>query len=67
MEIRGTACEAGRNQGMETDVNIKVHALDSENVKASVQGTSIGNGHTVNISGTFTGKWISASCPAETD
>ena len=65
MEIRGTSCEAGRNQGMETGLNIKVQALDSENVKASVQGSSTGNGHTVNITGTITGKWIGASCPAE--
>ncbi len=67
MEIRGASCEAGRNQGMETDVSVKVYALDSEHVRASVQGTSAGNGHTVNINNTYTGKWISASCPAGTN
>jgi Protein of unknown function (DUF3617) len=67
MEVRGTSCAAGRDQGMETDLNIKVQVLDSESVKAAVQGTSIGNGHTMNINGTFTGKWIGASCPAGTD
>jgi len=67
MEVRGTSCSAGRNQGMETDVHINIHALDSENVKASVQGTSTGNGHTMNINNSLTGKWVSASCPAETN
>jgi hypothetical protein len=67
MEVQGTECAAGRNQGMETDVHIKIHAVDSENVKASVQGTATGNGHTLNINHTLTGKWISASCPAGTN
>jgi hypothetical protein len=63
MEVRGSACEAGKDQGMKTDLNIKLHVVDSENVRASLQGTSTGNGQTVNINGTFTGKWIGASCP----
>ena len=52
---------------MNTNVDVKLHALDSENVKASMQGTSTGNGQTVNVSGTFTGKWIGSSCPANKD
>ena len=64
MEVRGTGCAAGRNQGMETDLNLKISALDSENVRASMRGTSAGNGNTINFNGTFTGKWVSASCPA---
>jgi hypothetical protein len=67
MEVQGTSCAAGRDQGMQTEVNIKMHAVDSENVKASVQGAATGNGHTVNINKTITGKWISASCPAGTN
>ncbi len=66
MEVRGGSCEAGRNQGMNTDVDVKLHAIDSEDVKGWVHGTATGNGRTVNISNTFTGKWLSATCPAGT-
>src|SRR3954447_6932119 len=31
MEARGTACEAGKEQGMETDVDIKLHVVDPQN------------------------------------
>jgi len=66
MEVRGTACEAGKNEGMKTDVTMKIHAIDSENVKGAVQGSATGNGNTVRIDNTYTGKWLSATCPAET-
>ncbi len=67
MDARGTSCAAGREQGMQTDIHIKVQVLDSENVKASAQGTATGNGHTVNINNEFTGKWIGSTCPAGTN
>lgn len=67
MEVKGTSCEAGMQYGMKTNVDVKLHAVDSENVKASMQGSSTGNGQTMNVSGTFTGKWMGASCPAGTD
>jgi len=62
MELRGSSCAAFRDQGMRTDFHLKIHALDSENVKASVQGTSTGNGIDVNLNGTYTGKWLGATC-----
>ena len=67
MEIKGTSCELGKEYGMDTNVDLKLHAVDSENVKASMQGTSTGNGQTMNVSGTFTGKWMGSSCSANTD
>jgi hypothetical protein len=67
LEIKGTSCELGKEEGMSTNVDLKLHAVDSENVKASMQGTSTGNGQTVNVSGVFTGKWMGSSCPANTD
>ncbi|MGA3056018.1 MAG: DUF3617 domain-containing protein [Candidatus Korobacteraceae bacterium] len=67
MEMRGTSCEAGKNQGMETDVDMKIHALDSENVKASVKGTATGNGQTMTVSGSYTGKWLGSACPADAE
>jgi len=66
MEARGSACEAGKNEGMKTDVTMKIHVVDSENVKGAVQGSATGNGTTVNIDNSYTGKWVSATCPAET-
>lgn len=64
MEVKGTGCEAGKEYGMTTSVDLKLHAADNENVTGSLQGTSTGNGQTVNLSGNYTGKWLSASCPA---
>ncbi len=67
MEVHGSSCAAGKDQGMKTDVTVKFHVLDSENVKATMQGSATSNGQTTNINGTYTGKWISATCPANTD
>ena len=64
MEVKGTSCDAGKEQGMKTDVDLKVHALDAENVRGTTDGTSVGNGMNVQLHNTFTGKWVSASCPA---
>jgi Protein of unknown function (DUF3617) len=67
MEVRGSSCAAGKDYGMDTKVDIKFHAVDSENVKASLQGTATGNGQTMNFQGTYAGKWIGSDCPAGTD
>lgn len=67
MEVKGTGCEAGKEYGMNTTVNLKLHAVDNENVQGSLQGTATGNGQTVNLNGNYTGKWMSASCPAGTE
>ncbi len=67
MEVHGAQCRAGKEYGMDTSVVLKIHAVDAENVKASMEGTSKGNGRNVNFSGAYTGKWIGASCPAGTD
>ncbi len=64
IEIKGTSCELGKEYGMSTNVDIKLHAVDTENVTASMQGTSTGNGQTLNSNGTFTGKWMGSSCSA---
>ncbi len=67
IEIKGASCELGREYGMNTNVDLKLHAVDPENVKASMQGTSTGNGQTVNVNGAFAGKWMGSSCPANSD
>lgn len=67
MEVRGTSCDAGKNQGMDTDVTLKIHALDSGNVKASVKGTATGNGQTMTVNGSYTGKWLGSTCSADAE
>jgi len=67
MELQGSSCAAGRNEGMKTDVAVKLHVIDPENVSATMQGSSTGNGRTMNFTGSYTGKWVNSSCPAGTD
>jgi Protein of unknown function (DUF3617) len=65
LDVRGTACQAGKNQGLSTEVEVKVHAIDSEHVKAIVHGTGTGDGVNATLDGKYDGKWIGATCPAE--
>lgn len=67
MEVKGTSCEAGKAYGMYSDINMKLHVVDSGNVNASVQASATGNGKTTNINSTLAGKWIGATCPAGTN
>ena len=67
LEITGTSCNLGKEYGMTTNVDLKLHAVDTENVKASMQGTSTGNGQTVNLSSTFNGKWMGSNCSGNKD
>jgi Protein of unknown function (DUF3617) len=67
LDVRGTACQAGKNQGLSTEVEVKVHAVDSEHVKATVHGTGTGNGVNATLDGNYAGKWIGATCPTETN
>ena len=64
LEVRGTSCRLGKNQGMSSDVDVNIHVLDSEHVQASMNGTATGNGTNATLNGNYTGKWIGASCPA---
>jgi len=65
LEVSGTSCQAGRNQGLSTQVEVKVHAIDSEHVRAIVHGTGIGNRVNATLDGNYTGKWVGATCPVE--
>jgi hypothetical protein len=67
MEARGTSCEMGREMGMKTVVDIKLHVQDSGNVKGTITGSMTGNGQNMSMNGDLTGKWISATCPANLD
>jgi hypothetical protein len=64
LELHGTSCSAGKNQGAASDVDLKFHVLDREDVRASLHGTATENGMNATLDGDYTGKWVSATCPA---
>jgi hypothetical protein len=66
MDVKGTLCDVGKSSGLASDIHIKFHVVDSENVQASAHGSATGNGRTTTIDGTYAAKWLGASCPADT-
>src|SRR3974377_2381915 len=64
LDVRGTACEMGRDEGLNTEVQRKCHAIDSEHVPATMHGTGTGNGVNATLDGDYAGKWIGVTCPA---
>lgn len=64
LEVHGTSCRAGQN-GEDTELDLKIHALDTEHVRATMHGTDVGNGLNVTLDGNYMGKWMQATCPAE--
>lgn len=64
MEVRGTGCELGKELGMAAEIHGTIHILDSENGTGTMAITLTGNGQTANGHASYTGKWVSASCPA---
>lgn len=49
-------------QGMTGTGTYEVEALDSEHLKGTSHTVMNGNGHTMKVDGTFTSKWVGASC-----
>lgn len=66
LEARGTDCDAGKKEGMNSEFHVKVHVVDSEHVKATFDGTMTGNGHTMTMNGNYTSEWVGPTCPADT-
>jgi uncharacterized protein DUF3617 len=60
LEIHGSSCRAGDSQ-----LDVKIHAVDSEHVRATMHGTGTEEGSVVTMDGNYTGKWMSAACPAD--
>lgn len=63
MEVRGNACQMGKDWGMVSQLHGTIHASDSENGTATFDITLTGNGQTMNGHANYTGKWVSATCP----
>lgn len=54
-----------QTEGMEGTTLFELEAPDPEHYKGSSHGTLTGNGHTMNIDATFSGKWLASSCGNE--
>lgn len=64
MEVQGTGCNFGTNNGMTAQIHGQIHIVNSENGTGTMTVNLTGNGQTMNGQASYTGKWISASCPA---
>jgi len=58
VEVR-VVCE---NQGVKSNGTLHIDALNPENVKGSMHMLAAGGDHSMNMSSTFSGKWIVSSC-----
>ena len=67
MEVEGRSCEMGKNMGMATHVHGTIHVTDAENGTGSFAIVLTGNGQTMNGHASYTGKWVSATCPSSMD
>ncbi len=64
MEVQGT-CDNGSRMSMQ--MHGEIHAVDSENGTGSVDVTLTGNGMNAKGHGDYTGKWMSATCPSDSN
>jgi len=66
LEAHSTSCQHGsRSANSDMDVNIKIHAVDSEHVRATLHGTAVMQGSQVTIDGSYLGKWLASTCSAK--
>src|SRR5689334_21497058 len=49
-------------EGMHATGTLELVAADPEHLNGSYHSTMDGNGHTMNVEGTWTSKWVSTSC-----
>ena len=49
-------------EGMHATGSLELVAADPEHLNGSYHSTMNGNGHTMNVEGTWTSKWVGASC-----
>ena len=63
LDVHGTSCRMGRSEGLNSEVEFKIHAIDSEHVQATIHGAGTVNGVNATLDGTYAGKWASATCP----
>jgi len=64
MDVQGTSCRFGDQNPMLADVHGTIHVVDSENGTGTFAITMTGNGQTFKGHATYTGKWMSSTCPS---
>jgi Protein of unknown function (DUF3617) len=64
MDVKGVGCDIGM-EGMTAEVHGKIHLVDAKDGTGSFEVSLSGNGQTLTGHSSFTGKWVSATCPAE--
>ena len=67
LEARSTSCRH-RSRGANSDdmdMNIKIHAVDSEHIRMILHATAIMQGSPVTIDGSYLGKWLGSTCSAK--
>lgn len=65
LNAHGNACQHGSYAaGSDLDMDINVHALDSEHVRATLHGTGNLQGNKITVDGNYTGKWLGSTCSA---
>lgn len=63
MEAHSSSCQHGsRAASSDMDMNIKIHAIDSEHIRATLHGTAVMEGSQVTIDGGYLGKWLGSNC-----
>lgn len=65
LEVHGTACREGKNEGRTSSVDVTIHVLDPEHLRGNIHGTETGNGINATLDGTYTAKWIGATCSVD--
>lgn len=65
LEAHSTSCQQGRGANSDMEMDIKIHAIDSEHVRGTVHGTTTMVGSQVTIDGTYLGKWLGSTCSAK--
>jgi len=65
LDVHGKSCRAGKNQGIDTELDMKIHAVDPEHVRATLHGTGAGVGNDFTMDGSYVGKWLGPSCPSD--
>lgn len=58
LELHTTACR-------HAELDLKFHAVDSENVLATMHGTGTQQGANITLDGNYVGKWLGSTCPAD--
>jgi len=64
MDLKGTSCNIGM-QGMTADILGKIHLSDEKNGTGSFDVSLSSHGQTAMGHASYTGKWVSSTCPTE--